>query len=173
MKSYSFKKTEKIGDNSVQICINYLKSLNKTIEVKDVQNDSFFRDKDIDVVWVYNNNNQSKEIWIEVKGDRLFSTGNYFLETISNKTKQTPGCFLYTESHYFFYYFIDSKELHIMETKPIREWFLNNIDQFPEKETSTPVGNGEYYITVGRLVKRETILNKFPRKTRVVKLREI
>lgn len=171
MKTYSFTKTEEIGDNSVQVCIKYLKSLQNTINVQDVQNDNLFREKDVDIVWIYDNNSISEEKWIEVKGDRYYQTGNYYFETISNKSKKTPGCFLYTESHYFFYYFIDNKELHILETKPIRKWFLENINKFPEKETSTPVGNGDYYITVGRLVKREILLKKFPRKTRVVNLK--
>ena len=95
--------------------------------------------------------------FLEVKGDRYFGTGNYFFETVSNKAKQTPGCFLYTDCDYLFYYFMEEQELHIFTMPEIRNWFLKNQNRFKISETSTPVQGGAHYITVGRLVPRHLL----------------
>lgn len=141
----------------------YLRSLECTIDVTNVEDDTAYREKDIDLIWKLLDNSGNKiEITIEIKGDRWEKTGNYFFETISNKDKNTPGCFIYTEAIYIYYYFVNTKELHRIPVEKTRKWFLENIDKFKEKETSTPVGNDQYYITVGRLVPRKVVKEAIP-----------
>lgn len=138
---------------------NFLKEQPATLKVQNVEEHEIYRQKDIDLLWFWKDNSGKEKMnTIEIKGDRYHRTGNYFLETISNKSKGTPGCFIYTEADYVFYYFIYEKELHILPMPETKNWFLKNIDSFVERETSTPVGK-EYYITVGKLVNRKLLQN--------------
>jgi len=141
----------------------YLKSFKETIEVLNVEEDTYYQEKDIDIIWKFRDRyGNEREVSIEIKGDRWEKTGNYFFETISNKAKGTLGCFLYTEAMYVYYYFVNIKELHIIPVEKTRKWFIKNMKRFMERETSTPVGNGKYYITVGRLVPKEVVRKEVP-----------
>lgn len=140
-----------------------LKKQAVTLEVINVEGDPVYREKDIDLLWkVKLSDGTSKTVSIEVKGDRWHKTGNYFFETLSNEGKGTPGCFMYTEANYVYYYFVDERELHILPMPATKEWFIKHLPEFKERKTSTPVGNGEYYVTVGRLVPRHIVLANVP-----------
>lgn len=69
---------------------------------------------------------------------------------------------MYTEAKYIYYYFINIKELHRIPVHKTRKWFIENINKFKERETSTPVGKGEHYITVGKLVPRKDAQKAIP-----------
>jgi hypothetical protein len=141
----------------------YLHKKPETIEVLNVEDDATCRTQDIDLIWTVRRPDGSQTVTtIEIKGDRYYHTGNYFLETISNEAKNTPGCFLYTAADYVFYYFVEEKELHVLPMPATRIWFQQHQHLFPEKKTSTPVGNGEYYVTVGRLVPRYRVIREVP-----------
>jgi len=157
LKKYSMKSASSVAAQATTDIEKYLKSLPETVAVINVENDSTYRQKDIDIIWRRKEREVVTEVTIEVKGDRYFRTGNYFFETISNKSKGTPGCFMYTEADFIYYYFVDEKELHILPMPETRDWFIPRINKFEERETSTPVGNGKYYITVGRLVPRKIV----------------
>ena len=42
----------------------------------------------------------------------------------------------------------------------LRMWFENNLHRFPERTVQTPIGNGQRYTTVGRLVPIRTVLQE-------------
>ena len=42
----------------------------------------------------------------------------------------------------------------------LRTWFENNLHRFPERTVQTPIGNGQRYTTVGRLVPIRTVLQE-------------
>lgn len=160
---------DKAGQKAVRDCIKYLLSLPQTRKVLDVQEDESFREQDIDLlVWIDKNGTPQKKR-IEVKGDRYHNTGNYFFETVSNKSKQTPGCFIYTKCDFLFYYFIDAQELHILTMPDVRNWFLKNQARFKISQTSTPVRDG-HYITVGRLVPRNLLKKEMGPFVKIVDL---
>lgn len=149
----------KVADEAAAAIEALLGRQSKTLAVKNVEKDPFYRIKDIDILWVVElPGGSTKTVSIEVKGDRWHQTGNYFFETISNESKQTPGCFMYTEADYVYYYFIEERELHILPMPATRNWFKERLEDFRERKTSTPVGGGEAYITVGRLVPRKLLL---------------
>lgn len=126
----------------------WLWSRPETLEVHNVETDPAYQKADVDFLWA----TERAVYKIEVKADRLgHRTGNFFFETASNKERGTPGCFLYTEADLFFYYFTEVRELYILPMPATREWFFPRLDQFPERETTTPAGDG-FYTTVGRLV---------------------
>lgn len=154
--NYDMSETDAVGKKGILIIETYLKKLPETVEVINVEDEMKYRKKDIDLIWKRNIGSQTIETKIEVKTDRYAHSGNYFLETISNESKNTPGCFLYTEADLVFYYFIKNKELHIMPMPDSRDWFILNMNRFKERKTSTPVENGGYF-TVGRLVPRDVM----------------
>jgi len=143
-------------DQAARDVTAYLSGLPATINVENVEDDPRFRRKDIDLLWRRQVDGRNVVTTVEVKGDRQFHTGNYFLETISNEGLDTPGCFLYTEAEFVFYYFVEPRELHIIPVKEGRAWFKRNLERFREARTSTPAGTGDY-VTVGRLVPRDVM----------------
>lgn len=149
----------KVADEAAAAVEALLRKQARTLAVRNVENDPFYRTKDIDILWeVQLDDGSTKTVSIEVKGDRWYQTGNYFFETISNEGKGTPGCFMYTEADYVYYYFVEEREVHILPMPATREWFKERLENFRERKTSTPVGSGEAYITVGRLVPRKLLL---------------
>lgn len=149
----------------IEVFLNGFKETIAVINVEDVER---YQEKDIDLLWRRYSNGKEIETTIEIKGDRHHYTGNYFFETISNKSKQTLGCFMYTEAEYLFYYYVKEKELHVIPMETTRKWFKENMEDFKEVETSTPIGN-DYYITVGRLVNR-ALVKKHIKNMKIVKL---
>ncbi len=126
-----------------------------TVNVENVEGDPAYQQKDIDLLWT----TFLRDYTLEIKADRWHTTGNFFFETVSNKEKGAPGCFLYTEADFLFYYFIEPRKLYILPMPRTRRWFLANLERFKEQETTTPVGS-EHYTTVGRLTPIETVLNE-------------
>lgn len=151
LNEYDFNETSNIGNDGVIIIKKYLESLESTIVYEDVQNVKEFQKNDIDLRLLNRDNNI---ISIEVKTDRYYNTGNFFFETISNQQKNTPGCFLYTKADYIYYIFLPEKLLYIIPVKESREWFLDNINSFITRPTSTE----NKYITIGKLVPRNIIM---------------
>ncbi len=134
---------------------NYLWQQDDTIAVVNLEDDPYFQAVDIDLAW------ETKDgvFLIEIKGDRYHRTGNYFFEVVSNQSKNSLGCFMYTEADFIFYYFIDEKELHVLPMPQTREWFNDNMGKYQQKTVSTVVGSGNY-LTVGKLVPRDEVKGK-------------
>lgn len=163
LKRYSMSDASEIANRAAADIESKLRSQPATVDVVNVEDDAEYRAKDIDILWRRRLDDGSiKTIRIEVKGDRYYKTGNYFLETISNESRGTPGCFMYTEADFVYYYFVDERELHILPMPATRDWFRKHLNEFKERKTSTPVGNGEHYVTVGRLVPRHIVSANVP-----------
>lgn len=157
--------TSKVAHEAALEVEFWLKERPGTTNVINVEDDSIYRERDIDLIWVSNGKTRT----VEIKGDRYFNTGNYFFETVSNESKGTPGCFLYSEADYLFYYFIEVKELHILALTLVRNWFKLNLQQFTEKRLSTSV-NGSFYNTVGYTVPRWFVKQELPQCVRIFQL---
>jgi len=80
----------------------WLRSKKISIEVLNVENDEKYQAADVDLLWKTTLGDKT----IEIKGDTYHRTGNFFLETHSNKERNTPGCFMYTEADFVYYYFV-------------------------------------------------------------------
>jgi hypothetical protein len=135
----------------------WLRRKPETINVLNVEHDPDYQRRDIDLIWV----TQTSEILVEVKGDRWDKTRNFFFETHSNQEKNTPGCFLYTEADWLFYYFVHTRQLYRLPMPKTREWFKITMGRFRERSTTTSVGNS-HYTTVGRLVPITTVMLEVP-----------
>lgn len=146
-------KVAKVASSEIE---EYLRGVDGVYDVINVEDVEEFRIQDVDLLVFINQNNKNYCKKVEIKGDTMYNTGNYFFETISNKSRGTLGCFLYTEADYIYYYYVKEKELHVLPTKRVREWFLANQNRFPKRSASTPVGS-DYYVTEGRIVPRNIV----------------
>ncbi len=166
LKSYSMKDASATARVGTAHVVGYLQTQSSTVSVENVEDDENYRAKDIDLIWTRESNGVYKKVSVEVKVDTYFRTGNYFFETFSNVEKNTPGCFIYSEADYFFYYFLDI-EIHVIELSPARSWFLENLDEFPRRRTTTPVGRS-FYHTEGRLVKQSALIAALPNHVKII-----
>ena len=117
--------------------------------VHDVQNDPRFQHRGVDLLW---ERPGQKVLGVEVKGDRQgFRRGTYFFELISNAEKDSPGCFLYSIADLLVYVFVDVQQVHVLELKTVREWFVPRAKEFPLKTAKTRTG-ANLYTTVGASV---------------------
>jgi hypothetical protein len=163
-----------IADKAAKEIEIYLKSLKNTIRVINVEKNQLFQGKDIDLVWeFFDERNVRKMLPIEIKGDTYYYSNNYFFETISNKSKNSKGCILYTEAEYIFYYFVDEKELHRIPTKKTVEWFKKNMDSFVTKKVQTKFENGKIvYGSEGKLIPRK-VLQRFIKEVKIKNIKNI
>lgn len=117
--------------------------------IHDVQNDPRFQHRGVDLLW---ERPSSEVLGVEVKGDRQgYRRGTYFFELVSNAEKDSPGCFLYSIADLLVYVFVDVQQVHVMDLKPVREWFVSRAKEFPLKTTKTRTG-ANLYTTVGASV---------------------
>ena len=156
------KKSSTTGDIAIEDVTKWLQTLPITLYVENVELDKEYQQMDIDLIW---HRKAMISLSIEVKGDNYNTTGNYFFETVSNSSKSTQGCFLYTQAKYLFYYFIYTRQLHILEMQKVKRWFINNQSRFMSKFPSTAINNGELYCSEGKIVpihivKREVGITK-------------
>lgn len=129
----------------------YLSKLDYVANVQNVEDEEEFQKIDVDLLADFTVNDAVKNYKLEIKGDTWERSGNYFFETVSNTSKNTLGCFLYTQCDYLYYYFINTKELHVLKMNDVRDWFLINPKKFATKQVYTKCSSG-YYMTVGKVV---------------------
>jgi len=157
---YTVDETYSIARRASREIEAWLRRQPYTRGVRNVEDDPQYQAMDVDLL----HTTARGEFKIEIKGDRLDRTGNFFFETQSNREYDTPGCFLYTQADWLYYYFVETGVLYILPMPRTREWFLQTLDQFSERETTTPVGahatkeTRAHYTTVGRLVPIEEVL---------------
>ncbi len=162
-RRYSMAEASAVEAEAIGAIVHYLQQRPGTVEIRDVRADPQHRAADVDLLWTWRDQaGRLHTSRLEVKADRWHGTGNFFFETQSNKGRGTPGCFLYTQADYLLYYFVGPRLLYILPMPDTRDWFLSHQDRFPERETATPAGEGEQYITVGRLVPISEVLAHVP-----------
>lgn len=135
----------------------WLRSKPETIDVENVESDPAYQQMDVDLIWT----TQTDTYKIEIKGDRWHKSRNFFFETHSNQEKGTPGCFMYTQADYLFYYFVTPRILYILPMAETRNWFVVCMNRFRESSTRTLVGDN-YYTTMGRLVPITSVMMEVP-----------
>jgi hypothetical protein len=159
--SYTMGNAMHVGNRGILFADQYMRGDPETLDVVSVEKDKTYQTKDIDLLWYKLN---GVIIPVEVKGDRYHRTGNYFIETVSNTTKNTPGCFVYTEAELFFYIFIFSREVCVVPVEKARAYLAERTNNFADTgpyrqvETATKDKKGTIlYKTRGLLVAREEL----------------
>ncbi len=113
----------------------WLREWHGTVNLENVEGDPDYQKIDVDLL----RTTITRDYTIEIKADRWHETGNFFFETLSNREKGTPGCFLYTEADFLFYYFPEPRTLYILPMLRTRQWFLADFERFKEREATTLV----------------------------------
>ena len=160
MKEHEWTKSKAAGDKGEKILIKFLNKQDKIKKVTDLSEKKKYQDKDIDLglVRVGENNKEIKET-AEIKTDsRSNDTGNVFFETHSNLEANTLGCFLKTKADWLLYYCIIEDILYSARMKNLKEWFLENLDSFEDKDIPNKATNGrKAYTTRGKIIPKRTI----------------
>jgi hypothetical protein len=149
MRAYSMRGVMGAADRAVALTVELLKAQHPGSLVHDVQDDPRFRHRGVDLLW---DRPGQPVVGVEVKGDRQGGRrGTYFFELLSNAERESPGCFLYSEADLMAYVFLDRQEVHLLQLKAVREWFLPRAKAYPLKTTKTKTG-AALYTTVGAVV---------------------
>lgn len=144
---HTFEAKNKIADDYSEVVKEYFK--NKGIKVIDLEGNKLYQKKDIDFIL----KKGSKRMKVELKSD-TYIPRNFYIETVSNVGKDTEGCFLYTESDYILYGFINHGIFYMIPTVKFQAWFNENEHRFSEPNTKvfTPAGKDGGYYSKGKLV---------------------
>ena len=131
-----YKESCRVGADGVKELLPLLEreSFQGRFVITDKGNISEFLQKSVGDV-IFNSKNQS--IWsIEIKTERENRTGNFFLETWSNRSRLTPGWMITLKADFLWYYFQDVKTLYSIHLPDLQKWaFIDGkIYRYPEKE---------------------------------------
>lgn len=166
-RAYSMHGVQGAADRAVALTREVLLREAPASHVHDVQNDPRFQHRGVDLLW---DRPGQQPLGVEVKGDRQgHRRGNYFFELVSNAEKDSPGCFLYSIADLLVYVFVDVREVHVLELKAVREWFVPRAKSFPIKTTKTRTG-AVLYTTVGAIVPLREVREAVPGAVRVIKV---
>ncbi len=95
------------------------------------------------------------EYTLEYKADsKVFKTGNFFLETVSQDTSNKPGWVYYSEADYIVYFLPTVKQLWFIKTATLK----NNIEDWKQKYPIKSCKN-KTYSSYGVLVPRGIIFS--------------
>lgn len=159
-----FFESKQRGDKGEEEIFIFLSSIPSVSRVIDVRSDWKFRKKDIDAIVEFEIDGKKKALTIEVKTDSYHNSGNLFFETVSNDTKRTPGCFMYSEADVLCYYFPGAKQIYWFKFETVRKWFLDNLEkyQFIEKRIPNYRNRKYIYSAWGRLVPKNILIRSCP-----------
>lgn len=158
IKIHDFQKSYDIGKQGEEYIIQYIKSLENVLYIEDVREDKVYQNKDIDIVVTLKNNTKVK---VEIKTD-TYDTGNIFYETMSCIETNSIGCIEKTQADLILYYFINTKELYIFDTKEYKKWFNNKKYNFTKKKFLNYYNNGtSKYTTEGFIIPKRYLEGSF------------
>lgn len=159
----SFHYQNKIASQAALEITQFLVNRNKVIDVFNTEENKRFQKYGSDLLCSKHDKDKIVTNSIEIKGDTHSYSPNYFIEVIGNDVKGTPGGMIYTKADYVFYYFINIKELHVIDRVSLQEWIKNNGQALEYRDVRTVDNNNNFlYNTVGALVSRELLKRTIP-----------
>jgi hypothetical protein len=157
----TYAATSAVGAWAERAALAYYETLGHT--VYDFRRDKFLRSLDTDFI-------VDGIGWVEVKGDR-HPPKNFYLERVSNNSKDTPGCVLYTAADFLFYYFVTVGTAYIIPAEALQAWAARRLTEFPQKLVRTARPNGAFaYDSFGHTVPVDTLLAEVAGITRLDEL---
>jgi len=148
----TFIENNVVGKKGERLCKSQLRNHPASIEVTDVTDDPNFRRQGVDFLW----QTESANFGVEVKCEKK-TTGNLFLETISNCNKATPGWFETSEADLVAYGFLDTGDWNFFELQRMREFVAALSEPLAAKRAKTFSEGGSFlYETEGRLLPLST-----------------
>jgi hypothetical protein len=100
--------------------------------------------------------------FIDLKTENEDKYGNFFLETWSNKKRNTPGWFppeVGVKADFVYYLFLRQKILYILDLPKLRKWAFeeDNLKRYPEKMQNK---YDQLNDTWGRCVRIDDLINE-------------
>jgi hypothetical protein len=164
-RAYSMHGVQGAADRAVALVRAVLSAQAPGSMLHDVSLDPRFQHRGVDLLWDVPGQAPKG---VEVKGDRQGGRrGNYFFELVSNAEKDTPGCFLYSTAEVLAYVFLDTRQVHLLDLRAVREWFVPRAKEYPLKTTKTKTG-AVLYTTVGAIVPVRELKKAVPDAVRVI-----
>jgi hypothetical protein len=142
----------KVGKSAETIVSNWMVSLGW--EIVDVRQDKVYQIKDIDYLVPTTDGGQAG---VDIKSDRCFDTGNYFIETFSNIEKNKIGWGFGSEADYIMIYYPTSAELHIIDLHALKPWLVANAGKCKTITNSTQRVSGTTYHSQGIVINRQQL----------------
>jgi hypothetical protein len=164
-RAYSMRGVQGAAERAVALVRGVLLTDAPDSMLHDVSLDPRFQHRGVDLLW---DRPGLPPQGVEVKGDRQGARrGTYFFELVSNAEKDTPGCFLYSTADVLAYVFLDVRQVHLLDLRKVREWFIPRAKDYPLKTTKTKTG-AQLYTTVGAAVPWRDVRRALPDAVRIV-----
>lgn len=155
------------GDDGVRLAFDLLHSIGhtnadfKTVDVRELAADDLLQGQGVDLFWIVKAATGICVMTAEVKADSKHDTGNFFFETISDVSRDTPGTFLNSQADWLIYTFPRVERVFLLPFHDTREWFNADPGRFPQRSVQTERGKRRW-TTVGRLVPIADVLKCVP-----------
>ena len=143
-RTHNYKQKAVEGKAGVATVARWLLRHPLVVDIADHQDTAEFRDQDVDLLAaVVVHDGTRRQVLVEVKADSHDLTNLYF-ETVSNVSKGTPGCLMYTTAVVVAYLYTKENVLLLLPFPEFREWFLEHQDEFLDKQVTTSIDFGTY-----------------------------
>ena len=144
----------KIGADSEEIVFEWM--LQKNWKMTDVRKDKIYQIKDIDYLVRVDNFSTS----VDVKSDKRFETGNYFIETFSSVEKNIIGWGFGSQAEYIIVYYPTVCELHLIDMYALKTWLVANAGKYRTITNATRREDGTMYHSQGIVVNRQKLMDE-------------
>lgn len=141
----------KIGSDAEAIVSEWM--IQKGWVLNDVRKDKVYQAKDIDYLVLHNKYSTS----VDVKSDKRFDTGNYFIETFSNVEKNIIGWGYGSQAEYIIVYYPTGCELHLIDMYALKTWLVANAGKYRTITNATRREDGTMYHSKGIVVDRDKL----------------
>lgn len=139
----AFVETSKIGDRGVELVMPFLKETSLDGQVVTTDKGRLSEELQKKYGDIFFNCRNSKVWAVEVKTEESQRTGNFFLETWSNKKWYTPGWMIELNADILVYLFLDTLTLYSVPFKKLQRWsfdersrhgLMGRLYDYPERE---------------------------------------
>jgi len=156
---HNYKQKTVEGKAGVATVARWLLRHPLVVDITDHQETAEFRSKDVDLLAsIVVHDGTRRHIPVEVKADSHGLTNLYF-ETVSNLSKGTPGCLMYTAATIVAYLYTQQDVLLLLPFPEFREWFLAHEDEFIDKRVGTSNDYGVYW-SAGKVIPLKRVISE-------------
>ena len=155
-KKQDWDRSISIGEIAVEAVVRFFSSeaaeahWAKVKLIEPVEHNPYYQPHDIDLVLIVSTDGGLRHLTVEVKGDRNDRTGNFFLETVSDIERNTPGAFVICKADWYFYYFVNIQRLYCIPMPPAQAWFERMKSTLRDGFSESSL-NGRAWKTKGKL----------------------
>lgn len=133
-----FERDHELGEVGEEAVLSLLQNHPFTIDVLDVRPYEHWQRRGVDFIW----RNEEGVFALDAKTERR-STGNLFLETVSNTVTGELGWLYSSQADFIVYGFLDRNVWYFFDLEQMRR-VVDQNPGFPTRRAKTPMGDGGY-----------------------------